>query len=98
MMLPTAAAKRTRKVISGFVRAMKSLTRGKIFPPSLARTAAPGFPKFTNEVQHFLDKVLQWDDAMNSFRLKSAVHFPDLAKPGRQSAKSRQLWIARHRL
>jgi hypothetical protein len=58
----------------------------------------PGFPKFTNEVQHFLDKVLRWDDAMNSFRLKSAVHFADLAKPGKQSAKSRQLWIARHRL
>ena len=57
-----------------------------------------GFPKFTNEVQHFLDKVLQWDNAMNSFRLKSAVRFPDLAKPGKQSAKSRQLWIARHRL
>ena len=55
-----------------------------------------GFPKFTNEVQHF--KVLQWDNAMNSFRLKSAVRFPDLAKPGKQSAKSRQLWIARHRL
>jgi hypothetical protein len=59
---------------------------------------APGFPKFTNEVQHFLDKVLRWDDAMNSFRLKSAARFADLAKPGKQSAKSRQLWIARHRL
>jgi hypothetical protein len=58
----------------------------------------PRFPKFTNEVQLFLDKVLQWDDAMNRFRLKSAVRFPDLAKLGKQSAKSRQLWIARHRL
>jgi len=62
------------------------------------RCPSPGFPKFTNEVQHFLDKVLPWDDAMNSFRLKSAVRFPDLAKLGKQSAKSRQLWIARHRL
>lgn len=57
-----------------------------------------GYPKFTNQVQHLLDKVLPWDKSMNSFRLKSAVHFPDLAKPGKQSAKSRQLWIARHRL
>jgi len=57
-----------------------------------------GCPKFTNEVQHLLDKVLQWDKSINSFRLKSAVRFADLAKPGKQSAKSRQLWIARHRL
>jgi hypothetical protein len=57
-----------------------------------------GNPKFTDQVQHFLDKVLLWDNAMNSFRLNSAVRFPDLAKPGKQSAKSRQLWIARHRL
>src|SRR5580765_3920478 len=58
----------------------------------------PGFPKFTNQVQHFLDKVLQWDSSMNNFRWKSAARFPDLAMPGKQSAKSRQLWIARHRL
>jgi hypothetical protein len=57
-----------------------------------------GYPKFTNQVQHLLDKVLLWDKGMNSFRLKSAVRFADLAKPGKQSAKSRQLWIARHRL
>jgi hypothetical protein len=56
------------------------------------------FPKFTDEVQHFLYKVLRWDDAMDTFRLKSAVSFPDSATPGKQSAKSRQLWIARHRL
>jgi len=41
---------------------------------------------------------LQCDKSMDSFRLKSAARFPDLAKPGRQSAKSQQLWIARHRL
>jgi hypothetical protein len=58
----------------------------------------PGCPKFTNQVQHFLDKVLQWDSSMNNFRWKSAARFPDLAMPGKQSAKSRQLWIARHRL
>ena len=58
----------------------------------------PGFPRFTNQVQHFFCKVLQWDDSMNNFRLKNAVEFPDFAKPGKQSAKSRQLWIARHRL
>jgi hypothetical protein len=55
---------------------------------------APGFPEFTNEVQHFLDKVLRWDDAMNSFRLKNTVRFPGLAKPGKQSATLRLLWIA----
>jgi hypothetical protein len=27
-------------------------------------------------VQHFLYKVLQWDDTMNSFRLNSAARFP----------------------
>ena len=62
------------------------------------KCSEPGFPKFTNEVQHFVYKVLRWDNAMDSFRLKSAVSFPDLAKLGKQSAKSRQLWIARHRL
>ena len=58
----------------------------------------PGYPKFTDQVQHFFSKVLRWDDSMNNFRLKTAVEFPVLAKPGKQSAKSRQLWIARHRL
>src|ERR1044071_5675644 len=56
------------------------------------------YPKFTDQVQHFFSKVLRWDDSMNNFRLKTAVEFPVLAKPGKQSAKSRQLWIARHRL
>ena len=74
--------------------------RRKPFPDPYQANSAnkPGFPKFTDQVQHSLYKVLQWDDAMNSFRLKSAVRFPDLSKPGKQSAKSRQLWIARHRL
>jgi len=66
--------------------------------PGLFSAELAWIPKFTNQVQHLLDKVLPWDKSMNSFRLKSAVRFPDLAKPGKQSAKSRQLWIARHRL
>src|SRR5688572_23697333 len=64
----------------------------------IEKEGKPGFPKFTNEVQHFLYKVLQWDDTMDNFRLKNAARFPNLAKLGKQSAKSRQLWIARHRL
>ena len=63
-----------------------------------ARLNEPGFPKFTDEVQHSLYKVLQWDERMNTFRLKNGVRYPGLAKPGKQCAKSRQLWIARHRL
>src|SRR5438876_5293688 len=55
-------------------------------------------PKFTNEVQHFLYKVLRWDKNMNSFRWNNVARLPGIAKPGKQSAKSRQLWIARHRL
>src|SRR5207245_11364985 len=58
----------------------------------------PRFPKFTNEVQHFLYKVLRWDKNMNSFRWNNVARLPGIAKPGKQSAKSRQLWIARHRL
>jgi hypothetical protein len=58
----------------------------------------PGFPKFTDQVQHFLYKVLQWDKSMNSFHWNNVVPLPGIAKPGKQSAKSRQLWIARHRL
>jgi hypothetical protein len=42
--------------------------------------------------------VLQWDDSMDTFRLKNGVRYPGSAKLGKQSAKSRQLWIARHRL
>src|SRR5437899_9135714 len=57
-----------------------------------------GCPKFTNEVQHFLYKVLRWDKNMNSFRWNNVARLPGIAKPGKQSAKSRQLWIARHRL
>ncbi len=47
----------------------------------MGKNAKPGFPKFTNQVQHLLDKVLPWDKTMNNFRLKSAVRFADLAKP-----------------
>ncbi len=57
----------------------------------------PGFPKFTNEVQHFLYKVLRWDRTMDSFLWNNVAPLPGIAKPGKQSAKSRQLWIARHR-
>src|SRR5215471_8851128 len=55
-------------------------------------------PKFTDQVQHFLYKVLRWDRSMNSFHWNNVVPLPGIAKPGKQSAKSRQLWIARHRL
>src|SRR5207253_2843215 len=64
----------------------------------LAICQKTGFPKFTNEVQHFLYKVLRWDKNMNSFRWNNVARLPGIAKPGKQCAKSRQLWIARHRL
>ncbi|BFU96978.1 MAG: protein of unknown function [Nitrospira sp.] len=57
----------------------------------------PGFPRFTNEVQHLWGKVLQWDDTMRSSPWKTGVRLPGLAKPGKPSAKLQQLWIARHR-
>ena len=88
-------------------RNQSSQNNSNVIPGKLAKASATrnpgilkpsGYPKFTNQVQHLVYKVLQWDDAMNSFRLKNAARFPDLAKPGKQSAKSRQLWIARHRL
>src|SRR5688572_12831373 len=95
-----------------FGRALESSLRGSlhhsvVIPGKLAiasttrnpgKSKCSGYPKFTNEVQHFLYKVLQWDDTMDIFRLKNAARFPNLAKLGKQSAKSRQLWIARHRL
>jgi hypothetical protein len=35
---------------------------------------------------------------MDSFHWNNVARLPGIAKPGKQSAKSRQLWIARHRL
>jgi hypothetical protein len=34
---------------------------------------------------------------MDSFLWNNVAPLPGIAKPGKQSAKSRQLWIARHR-
>src|SRR5215467_13124761 len=65
---------------------------------SIVMIASLGLPKFTDQVQHFLYKVLRWDRSMNSFHWNNVVPLPGIAKPGKQSAKSRQLWIARHRL
>jgi hypothetical protein len=49
-------------------------TNSEVIPGKLAIASAtrnpgkfkekPGFPKFTNEVQHFLYKVLQWDSTL----------------------------------
>ena len=50
--------------------------------------------EFTNEVQH-LTQVLPCRPT-TSFRLRSDVRLPGFAKPGNRSAKSLQLWIARH--
>ena len=56
-----------------------------------------GFREFTNEMQHPVLGVLQWDDALATLILNSAVKLPDAAKPASRFGKSRQLWIARHR-
>ena len=55
-----------------------------------------GFPKLTNEVQHLV-KVLSWESIMSMSPLKSGVRLPDYMPWDNQSAKSRQVWIARHR-
>ena len=57
---------------------------------------APGSPEFTNEVQH-LSKVLQWESNMNTCHWMNGAGLPVFMKTGNPSAKSRQLWIARHR-
>ncbi len=56
----------------------------------------PGFPKFTNEVQH-QTKVLPWGTAIRSLGLRNAVRLPAYVLRGARSGKSQQLWIARHR-
>src|SRR5229473_3414825 len=55
-----------------------------------------GPPRLTNEVQHQV-KVLRWANIMTTLPWKSAARLPAFAKPANRSAKSRQLWIARHR-
>ena len=52
-------------------------------------------PKLTNEVQHFV-KVLAWENIMNMSPLKNGVKWPVYVPRDRQSAKSQQVWIARH--
>ena len=42
-----------------------------------------GFPKFTNQVQHFLYKVLQWDNAMNSSLEEICSLCPRFIRPPR---------------
>ena len=54
-----------------------------------------GFAKFTNEVQHSV-RVLPWERIINRVPLKNDVRFPDYRPRDTQSAKSRQVWIARH--
>src|SRR6266404_4701335 len=56
-----------------------------------------GSPKFSNEVQHQI-RVLRWTDNMTSFRWKTGVRLPGFMQRAARSGKSRQLWIARHRL
>ena len=53
------------------------------------------FPKLTNEVQHQV-KVLSWEQNIGISPLKSGVKWPVYAPRDTRSAKSRQVWIARH--
>ena len=53
--------------------------------------------EFTNEVQHYYDKVLSlWKNNIDISRWKTVVRLPDFVKVGNQSGKLQQLWIARH--
>ena len=61
------------------------------------RKSASGFPKLTNEVQHLV-KVLSWEFDTSMSPLKNGVKWPVYIPRDTQSAKSRQVWIARHRL
>ena len=54
-----------------------------------------GFPKLTNEVQHLV-KVLAWENIIGTSPLKNGVKWPVYDPRDRQSAKSQQVWIARH--
>ena len=54
-----------------------------------------GFSKLTNEVQHLV-KVLSWERVMDMSPLKRGVRLPDYKPRDTRSAKSRQVWIARH--
>ena len=65
------------------------LWRGDRTPP------CPGFSKLTKEVQHLV-KVLSWERVMDMSPLKSDVKWPDYKPRDTRSAKSRQVWIARH--
>jgi hypothetical protein len=56
-----------------------------------------GTAEFTNEVQHYYDKVLSlWEKNIDISRWKTVVRLPDFVKVGNQSGKLQQLWIARH--
>ena len=70
--------------------------QGDLHGPPRTRES-PGFPKFTNEVQHLIYEVLHWKENTNIFPWKSGVQLPVFMKTGNRFGKSRQLWIARHR-
>ena len=70
---------------------------GCLLFPAFMRITDTGSPKFTNEVQHLV-KVLPWDATIHNSPLKTAVKWPAYTPRDTLSAKSRQLWIARHRL
>src|SRR5260370_33980642 len=65
--------------------------------PVLHNLDRTGFPKFTNEVQHLLRRVLRWDASTDSCHWRAGARLPDFKPKGDRSGKSRRLWIARHR-
>src|SRR5262249_62137661 len=54
-------------------------------------------PEFTNEVQHLLREVLQWETNTTSSHWKSDARLPGFKPKDTRCGKLRQLWIARHR-
>ena len=54
-----------------------------------------GVVRLTNEVQHLV-KVLPCEERITNSPLKSGVKWPDYKARDTASAKSRQVWIARH--
>ena len=51
--------------------------------------------KFTNEVQHLV-KVLSWEELIDMSVSSRGVRLPDYMPRDYRSAKSQQVWIARH--
>src|SRR5260370_33496985 len=83
------------RVREGMAPSARSRESGN--PVASQNALRTGSPKFTNEVQHLLRRVLRWDASTDSCHWRTAARLPDFKPKGDRPGKSRQLWIARHR-